>query len=183
MQDDRWEYRVWLPDAGDLSRRIADAARFELESETRTDHYFLTAEDRLLAKIRGGETFEIKELLETRSGCEHWMMAVSNRFPPGTRSLDRLVGEARDVPAAAALIAAAGQSIAILEVKKARRRFALGASGAEAEVTAVTHHGRTHHTVAVEVPDFETCAAIVQSLGMDSLENIDYGSFLRGKIG
>lgn len=178
MQDDRWEYRIWPEDAALLSRTMADHADEELAAEFRTDHYLLPADDRINAKIRGGELFEIKELLETRQGAEHWMMVISQTFPVGAKSFEQLLGDARDMPTARALIDAAQESLQVFEVRKHRRRFALGA--AEGEIVSIMTGEHTASSLCIEAPDPETCLKLGEELGFAEFDNIGYGTYLRG---
>lgn len=177
MMDDRWEYRIWPDDPAPLAGTMAAMADAELAAESRTDHYLLTGDDRLLAKIRGGERFEVKELIETRGGCERWMLAISEPFPVGAVSLERLLGQARDMPTAKALIEAAASFLTILSVRKNRRLFRLGA--AIGEITSVDLGKQTFSTLAIEVPTADECAGLAVKLGFADHDNTDYGSFLR----
>lgn len=177
MDDARWEYRIWPEDTEPYASRISARAGSQPAAEARTDTYLLTADENLLAKIRGGERFEIKELLETRRGCERWMLAVSTPFPVGARHLEQLLGDARDMPTAKALIEAAQETLQIVSVRKDRLLFSIGTT--RAEITRVSLSGRSAISVALEAPDADSCARFAEELGLAESENIDYGSMLR----
>lgn len=176
MRDDRWEYRIWPESGAEKVARITSLLGKELKSEYRSDHYFLTSAENISAKIRGGKLFEVKELLENRSGCEHWRKSVRQQVG-ASRTLDGLLGEAKDTELGRALMMSAIDSIAIIDVRKHRRLFQCGNS--EVEATSVMVGGQRLDTLALESPSYEECAEIASKLGFTEHDNTDYGTVLR----
>ncbi|GGY36102.1 hypothetical protein [Parvularcula lutaonensis] len=176
MRDDRWEYRIWPESGAEKVARITSLLGQELKSEYRSDVYFLTPAEHISAKIRGGKLFEVKELLENRGGCERWVKAVEQPVS-GSRTLDGLLGEAKETELGKALLEAAIGSIAIVDVRKHRRLFQCGTS--EVEATSVMVAGKRLDTLALESPSYEECSEIASKLGFMEQDNTDYGTVLR----
>lgn len=176
MQDDRWEYRIWPdPEAG-MVERVVSLLGEQARREDRTDTYFLTLAEDVLAKIRGGVDFEVKRRLETHEGCERWIKEV--RKPVGSsRRLDQMLGDQKETGAAQALLASLGRGIAIFEVQKRRRVFSV--LEAEVEATTISIAGKRMDTLSLEAPQFELCHQLAERLGFKEHENLHYGVALR----
>ncbi len=179
MQDDRWEVRVFPEeDAASITRAMTEGADGELEAGYRTDIYLLASDERLLPKIRGGELFEIKELIEEKGGCARWMMAVSAPFPVAGETLSAILPSAALMDDAKSLCRAGKEAgLQVIEVRKHRRLFAFGES--RAEITDVMAEGRTWRSFGIETPQLEDCRELARSLHLADHENEDYGGFLR----
>lgn len=147
-----------------------------LPEESRTDLYLLPpGRPDLLPKLRGGERFEIKQLLEVREGLERWELSLSDPLPLCRTARERareLLGEALpngelDPPVLAHL------GWIALRVDKARRRWRRDRTTVEVTDTSLGL------TVAAEEPDRRTLLGVVRLLDLCDLANEHYGTRLQ----
>ena len=176
MQDDRWEYRIWPDASAGMVESLTNLLGQAVRTEARNDTYFLTLADDVLAKIRGGQHFEVKRRLEEREGCEHWVKEVKQ--PIGQRGgFHQMLGDQIEKPAAKAWLESAGNGIAIVEVRKQRQLFSI--LEADVEATTISIPGKRLDTVALEAPSFELCNQLAEKLGFKEHANQHFGVALR----
>lgn len=177
----RFEYRIW----GEAFPELPAPDQVTPSSEV----YLLpAAAGGVNAKIRGS-ALEIKRLLGTRAGLQHWLPALRCPLPLpaaviehelcpalGVRALP-LADASYDLERFLDAVASAWADVEAVRLVKRRRSFEV--AGARAERTRVELGARTVESVAVEAEAFEAARRAVAELGLTRAPNLDYVVALR----
>lgn len=189
---DRYEFRSWFRPDG-APRILFDDWTDETgeRPERRRDTYLLPrGRPWLLPKIRDGQRFEVKRLVEIDGrGLELWEVIASAAFPLDADALDLAAetfgasrwSEGPDGRSADALrtwALGAPDAIATIDVDKVRRRFSRGSLLGERTEAAVVPSGPAVVTIAIESASADRLAAFVSDSGLSTLPNLGYGAFL-----
>lgn len=184
----RCEFRCWPSDEqfAAMERNLAD---WDMESEeTRTDTYVLWARHpEFLPKLRGGDTFEVKQCLASHGRMERWGLVASSGFPLGAEIRHWLARECNFAPCSMARWAHSPHAFlcqvsiepdwCFIEATKSRRTFTLGPL--RGEVTRLACSGETYLTAALESEDHALLEDIISAPPFSGLANRNYGEFLR----
>ena len=177
---ERFEYRIWGPGFGELPAPD--------EVEPSAEVYLLPAQDGVNAKFRHG-ALEIKRLLGTPGGLQHWLPALRCPLPLPAPLIAADLCPALGVtppplarahyPLAELLseVVPALSGVRAVPLCKRRRQFEV--AGARAERTRVCIGGVTIESVAVEAEDFDRAARATEQLGLRRAANLDYVTALR----
>lgn len=188
----RYEFRCWPALEHEVVNRLDDHWVPGTE-EARTDLYLISPRSlSYLAKLRGGERVEVKQLLDTYNGLERWRLALTSDFPltDVTRhALAPCLGFSEPLSAQAALtpdsfkqsLQHSQAAIVLVSVTKQRRLFYR--DGCRGEATRVTVDGNRLFTVGIEDADPERARRIVDELGLSAFPNVHYGRRLRSLLG
>ena len=179
----RYEFRVWAETLGDLRnqlQRLSAPGHTEASKET---YLISTATDRCNTKIRGG-LVDIKILVATHRGLEHWKPVLKAGFPlessviaahifpslelavPRLSKVRYLMDEFLDQ------VVHTQPRIAIVPVSKTRLQFTL--NGCQAEFASVTINDVARETVAVESPAPDAVLQMIRQLEIDGAPNTSY---------
>ncbi len=182
----RWEFRCWPCDVSPLWAQI-EREYVRHDEERRTDTYFLSsARKDLMPKLRGGDRFEIKQLMETRDALEKWSLPISVPSPLVKADAERIAVFFKDI-SAERLTGCGGEQLEVLfgsichthRVEKHRALFTLG--DLQAELTAARAHGSIAFSVGFECEDAETLHTEHHRLGLSAFENIAYFEALEAR--
>ena len=177
---ERFEYRIWGPAFAELPAPDAIAPSAEV--------YLLPQQDGVNAKFRHG-ALEIKRLLGTSCGLQHWLPALRCPLPlPAPLIADDLCAALGVAPPPLARahyqlaellseVVPALRGVRAVSLCKRRCQFEVG--GARAERTRVSIGAATVESVAIESEDLERAARAVEQLGLRRAPNLDYVAALR----
>ncbi len=181
----RWEFRCWgsLPGA---RRRLANLGKPDGADETK-DLYLITPDPSANIKISDRE-LQVKRLLDTDHGFERWTPVWKRVMPLWTQDLARLFREggvqgpssesaSAEVPLGAGAIEVQFEHLpgcGWLQVFKARQRFEIEGSLAEATQVVFPHRDVSHPStwsVAVEGTDLDALLHHRERLGIAGERN------------
>ncbi len=174
----RWEWRTF---ARKVETRIDLAAHPQTRHVESSEIYLASPTAEGNSKIRD-DKIDIK-ILQQRSndGLEQWKPALKASFP---LSAEELAEVHRAVNLAAppgagdcgleALLRTVGQDEGAWVVHVDKVRDLYDVEGCTVESSLVTFDGETFHTVAAEDPDPDKVRTIVDRLGLQGRENINY---------
>jgi len=179
----RWEYRCWTNRTHAQSLFAGNWQASPVEH--RQDLYLIGPDTTFMPKLRDGAQFEIKRLLQTRSGMELWAPYLSASLPHMPDSSDQLAAAAMQIfqnarqPADFFRIAAGAEHWIAVPVDKSRRLFSL--DDLRCEVTRVTVAEKQYWTFAAETAEFSALVQLVEKLQLQHLPNVNYRNFLIDK--
>ncbi len=180
----RYEYRIWpLVAHPAISVLYRDWALSK--AERRADIYLLQpSSEQILAKLRNGESVEIKRLAARVGTIEHWTMPIAKDFPL-TPSIAAAVSELLQLPkgltatsgmTAAHLLSEVAASVVPQTVRKSRLLFRSGEC--RAEICRVAINDWAGLTIALEASEIPAIARAISNLGIGRLPNRSYGEVL-----
>jgi hypothetical protein len=188
----RFEFRTFAQTFGLVAEKIRRLSACHDISES-AEQYLLTAdiEDQNI-KMRGG-LLEIKRLVEQRQRLERWEPVVGEPFPvsraflretlfPALR-LREIYLEQSDYSRSDLLdeVVWPRQDVWRACVWKRRSRFAI--DDCPTEIDEVLINGAAICSVAVESKDVDAVLAVIDKLGLNAYENINYPRIIRRIMG
>ena len=182
----RWEWRSFGPGLGDAEARIRAVAGEEQRSE---ETYLISPWSDLNVKIRAG-LLDVKSLLRTNAtGLEQWQPMPKEPFPIDASTVAALLIDWHVEPTPIAsgrrfsqirlfsLLGDIAPEVSIIPVVKRRRRGQ--ASGCLFEFGWLDAEGQSMETLAIESDDATRVMALLETLGLDALDNVNSVSEMR----
>jgi hypothetical protein len=184
----RYEFRAWGPELGEPAQRISAAGRLLEVRDSREVYLAVRSTTSVNPKIRGN-TLDVKALLDTTDGYEHWQPVRKWTFPVGAAHIADLCDvagidalciaddAAYDRTAFLREVAARHEALEPVEVVKHRTISEI--DDCLGEVADVTMFGRSFTTVAVESADLRALDSLCPRLGLDAHRNQSYPAAIR----